>query len=246
MKKNNWLLLFLLSLSLLMLLACQPSSTGLAAVTPIPATISQNVAVTSAPVTAPAEYTPRPTFTIDPTRAALEATRLALPTPTPLAIRLPNAEVLAHMRATDEAMQPTPRAQPTPIEPERGDPPLIYFWELFDGYEPETGLILSDRIVSLDGQEIVMQGFMAPPLQLDLDWFMLTMAPMGACPFCSSADTVLPDTVLVYPVNEPTVYTWQGVRVRGVVEIGEASDPETGMVSLIRIYAEEIELGVTQ
>ncbi|MCA9980626.1 MAG: hypothetical protein KDD89_07335, partial [Anaerolineales bacterium] len=86
--------------------------------------------------------------------------------------------------------------------------------------------------------------FMAPPLALDLDWFMLSQAPMGACPFCSSVGEVLPDTVLVYPVRDSVVYTWEGVRVTGQLEVGEASDPETGMYSLIRLYADEVETGI--
>ena len=122
--------------------------------------------------------------------------------------------------------------------------PRLYFWELFDGYEPETGLILSDKAVSLDGRQVIMQGFMAPPLQLDLSWFQLTLTPVGACPFCSSADTVLPDMVTVYPVKNSTIYTWEGVQVTGRLEVGPASDPETGMYSLLRIYAEDVTIGV--
>jgi hypothetical protein len=116
---------------------------------------------------------------------------------------------------------------------------------MFDGYSPETGLLLSDKLVSLDGQRVTMQGFMAPPLQLDLSWFQLTLTPLGACPFCSSAETVLPDMVTVYPIKESTIYTWEGVQVTGRMEVGAASDPETGMYSLVRIYADEIIIGVS-
>jgi hypothetical protein len=38
------------------------------------------------------------------------------------------------------------------------------------------------------------------------------------------------------------VATQVPVRIRGRLEIGQAVDPETGMVSLVRIYADEIEL----
>lgn len=251
----KWFLFLKMTILLLLGTACQPE-TGLTAVTPIPADVSSGVVaqVTVAPVqvaeaededapSSNANATPIPTSTLNPTRLALEETRAALPTPTPFIIQMAEGESLAQALATDEAFKPTPRPNAT-IEPITEEAPLLYFWEMFDGYDPETGLILSDKLIALDGQEVTMQGFMAPPLALDLDWFMLSQAPMGACPFCASVGEVLPDTVLVYPIKGSVIYTWEGVRVRGQLEVGEASDPETGMYSLVRMYADEVETGI--
>lgn len=242
----KWLLITLLLLAT----ACQPDS-GLTAVTPIPAEISSGVVAQVTPVPVQIADTGNtstnieliPTSTLNPTRIALEQTRVALPTPTPFIINMAQGESLAQARATDEAFQPTPRPNAT-VEPITDEAPLLYFWEMFDGYDPQTGLILSDKLIALDGQRVTVQGFMAPPLALDLDWFMLSQAPMGACPFCSSVGEVLPDTILVYPIGDSVAYTWEGVRVRGQLEVGEASDPATGMYSLIRLYADEIETGI--
>ncbi len=212
---------------------------GIAAVTPLPMQSLEIAAVDTL-----ATATPAPTLAVlagTPTPAVAAVNIAPIATPTPLTIRLAEGEALAQMMALDEEMKPTPRAEFVAVEEEL---PRLYFWELFDGYEPETGLILSDKAVSLDGRQVIMQGFMAPPLQLDLSWFQLTLTPVGACPFCSSADTVLPDMVTVYPVKNSTIYTWEGVQVTGRLEVGPASDPETGMYSLLRIYAEDVTIGV--
>lgn len=260
---------------LLGLIACAPAGGGLSAVTPIPmesldiasveqlatattSAVSNNAAVpipTANAVTGalpsgvqlatptPADANSVQVTIANPNADRIDTSIVPIATPTPLSIRLPEGEVLDMMMAQDAAMKPTPRAEFVQIDEEV---PLLYFWELFEGYNPETGLILSDKLVSLDGRKVTMQGFMAPPLQLDLSWFQLTLAPMGACPFCASAETVLPDMVTVYPVNESVTYTWEGVRVTGLLEVGPASDPETGMYSLIRMYAEDVEVGVLQ
>jgi hypothetical protein len=217
--------------------------TGIVAVTPLPPLESLEIAAVDTLSTA----TPAPTLAaVAEAEAGLDAAVAAniapLATPTPLTIRLAEGAAVATMIAIDAEMQPTPRGEYVQVEEET---PRLYFWEMFDGYDPETGLILSDKLVSLDGQRVTMQGFMAPPLQLDLSWFQLTLTPLGACPFCSSAETVLPDMVTVYPIKESTIYTWQGVQVTGRMEVGPASDPETGMYSLVRIYADEVIIGVS-
>lgn len=234
--KKLWL--FVLGLA-----ACSGGQGNIAAVTPLPPMESLEIAAVDTLSTA----TPAPTLAAvaqaadGATPTAAISPVLPIATPTPLTIRLPEGEALALMMAQDAAMQPTPRAQFVEVAE---DPPLLYFWELFDGYDPETGLILSDKAVSLDGRRVMMQGFMAPPLQLDLSWFQLTLTPVGACPFCSSAQTVVPDMVTVYPTTDPVIYTWEGVRVTGILEVGAVSDPETGTYSLLRIYADEVEVGI--
>lgn len=221
------------------LAGCGGQAGGIAAVTPLPMQSLEIAAVDTL-----STATPAPTLAVlagTPTPAVAAVNIAPIATPTPLAIRLAEGEALAQMMALDAEMKPTPRVGLVEFE-ERI--PRLYFWELFDGYEPDTGLILSDKAISLDGRKVIMQGFMAPPLQLDLSWFQLTLTPLGACPFCSSAETVLPDMVTVYPVKNSTIYTWEGVQVMGQLEVGPASDPETGMYSLLRIYADEVTIGV--
>jgi hypothetical protein len=113
---SKWLqLIFITSLFLLGLSACQSGSGGITAVTPIPADISSGVVAQITPVpvsinpTRDPNLTPIPTSTINPTRQALEQTRAALPTPTPFIIQMAAGESLAASLAADQAFQPTPR-----------------------------------------------------------------------------------------------------------------------------------------
>ncbi|TDL83786.1 hypothetical protein [Meridianimarinicoccus aquatilis] len=94
----------------------------------------------------------------------------------------------------------------------------------------------SDLALSLEGQRITVDGFMAPPLKAEANFFVLTKRPMATCPFCeSSADW--PDDILA-------VYTKRTVKVipfnvkivtQGVLELGDMTDPETGFVSRVRL-----------
>ena len=48
------------------------------------------------------------------------------------------------------------------------------------------------------GQRITVDGFMAPPLRADSNFFVLTRRPMATCPFCSSAADWPTDIVAIY------------------------------------------------
>lgn len=220
-----------MAVELFLLTACSGRAAPITPVTPIPLESLEISAVGQLGDTVQAAT---------PDTAAVQIAPLA--TPTPLAIHLPEAELLEMLMAQDATLKLEPREGYIEIEEEV---PLLYFWELFDGYDPDTGLILSDKAISLDGRQVTMQGFMAPPLQVDLSWFQLTLTPVGACPFCTSAQTVVPDMVTVYPVKDSVLYSLEPVRVTGRFEVGAASDPETGMFSLARIYAQEVETGIS-
>lgn len=161
-----------------------------------------------------------------------------LATPTPLSVVLPQGEAAAIAAATDIAIQPTPRNRlvfeiyPVPIA----------FDEFYDGYHMRTGLLLSDKLVSLDGQQVVMEGYMAPPLKPELDYFVLTRIRLEFCPFCTSTADWPDDIALVYMQDESITVTTRPIRLEGRLEVGASVDAETGMVSLVRIYAEEIEV----
>ena len=86
------------------------------------------------------------------------------------------------------------------------------------------------------GRRIVVDGFMAPPLRAEADFFVLTKMPMSVCPFCETA-AEWPDDILA-------AYTKRTVRVipynrrlvaRGVLEHGEYLDPDTSFVSMVRL-----------
>ena len=95
---------------------------------------------------------------------------------------------------------------------------------------------MSDLALSLEGERATFEGFMAPPLKADYTFFVLTKRPMAVCPFCETS-TEWPDDILA-------VYTKRvidripfnvGINSRGVLEIGEYKDPETGFVSMVRL-----------
>jgi hypothetical protein len=81
-----------------------------------------------------------------------------------------------------------------------------------------------------------MQGFMAPPLKAEADFFVLTAIPMALCPFCSSDADWPADIVVVYLDKAQTFeQANRRIEVTGKLEIGSWTDPNTGFVSLLRI-----------
>lgn len=197
-----------------------PASGGIVAVTPLPVGTQ-----TPARTPSPAEL-----------QAAAPATTRAA-TPTPLDIQLPIGQAAAQIAATDVALRPTPRTLLTFAE----DPVPLQFDEFYDGFDIRAGLILSDKLVSLDGQRVTMQGYMAPPLKPELDFFVLTRIRLAYCPFCSTAADWPDDIAVVYLLDGTTLPTLKPLRLTGRLEVGAAVDPETGLVSLVRIYAETME-----
>lgn len=212
--------IFILGCLTAILAGCGPATmTEIVAVTPIPAANSAAISPTETPM---------------PIRA--EAATLAV-TPTPLSAQMPQGEAAAIAAATDVAMRPTPTHQLTFAE----SPVRITFDEFYDGYDMRKGLLLSDKLLSLDGQEVIMEGYMAPPLKPELDYFVLTRIRLEFCPFCSTAADWPNDIALVYMMDEPVMVTQEPIRLRGRIEVGPSIDQETGMVSLVRIYAESVE-----
>ena len=106
------------------------------------------------------------------------------------------------------------------------------------GKVSSLGIELSDKLKSLEGNPVVMEGFMAPPLKPTLNFFVLTRVPMSICPFCSSDADWPWDIVLVYLKEPVTALPFdRPIRVEGRLELGTKVDEETGFVSLVRIYA---------
>jgi hypothetical protein len=98
------------------------------------------------------------------------------------------------------------------------------------------GLKFTERVKSLAGQDVVMRGFMAPPLKAEAKFFVLTEIPMALCPFCSS-DADWPDNIVVIYLDEKQTFVQPNapIDVDGMLEFGSWTDPETGFVSLLRL-----------
>lgn len=111
----------------------------------------------------------------------------------------------------------------------------LTFDELY-GKISVLGLEFSDKVKQLDGRKVSMEGFMAPPLKAEADFFVLTEIPMALCPFCSS-DADWPDNIVVIYLGGKQTFLPGGTRidVEGRLEMGSWTDPNTGFLSRLRI-----------
>lgn len=109
--------------------------------------------------------------------------------------------------------------------------PALKFRDLY-----VRGTELTDMAKGLEGQEVEMIGYMAPPLKPEIDFFVLTKLPMSTCPFCES-EAQWPDDLVLALTKEPVsvVRYTDLIRVKGKFETGFKTDAETGFVSFIRL-----------
>ncbi|GAC1042851.1 hypothetical protein [Rhizobium sp. No.120] len=109
------------------------------------------------------------------------------------------------------------------------------FGELYKSFGP-LGLEFSDKVKQLNGKDVAINGFMAPPLKAEAAFFVLTEIPMSLCPFCSS-DADWPDNiVVVYLSSKQTFVQYNApIMAHGVLEFGSWTDPETGFISQLRL-----------
>ena len=116
----------------------------------------------------------------------------------------------------------------------------LEFDEMYAGWS-SGALIYSQKLESLEGREVTVTGYMAPPLTPTIRFFVLTEVPMAICPFCSS-DADWPDNIIVVKVqNSITALPYDvPISVTGTLEIGSEIDYETGFVSQLRIRAYDI------
>lgn len=94
----------------------------------------------------------------------------------------------------------------------------------------------SDLALSLEGESITVDGFMAPPLKAEAKFFVLTKKPMAVCPFCESA-TEWPDDILAIYTKRRVKVTPFNVKIQvvGMLELGSKTDDDTGFVSRVRL-----------
>ncbi|SKA18575.1 hypothetical protein [Consotaella salsifontis] len=114
-------------------------------------------------------------------------------------------------------------------------PSPLTFDELYGSFSA-LGLTFSDKVKALADQPVAMQGFMAPPLKAESNFFVLTEIPMALCPFCST-DADWPDNIVVVYLEKTQTFEQANalIEVRGRLEVGSWTDPETGFLSRLRI-----------
>jgi hypothetical protein len=98
------------------------------------------------------------------------------------------------------------------------------------------GIQYTEQAKGLIGHEVVMRGYMAPPLKPESRFFVLTRKPVAVCPFCSSDAEWPVDIVVIYlrSTLEPVDFT-RKIEVTGRLDIGSWTDPSTGFVSQVRL-----------
>lgn len=87
-----------------------------------------------------------------------------------------------------------------------------------------------------DGVRVAIEGFMAPPLKADSNFYVLTNIPMAVCPFCSSEADWPNDILAVYAQRVVDTIPFNvKIITRGTLELGTYTDPELGFVSRVRL-----------
>ena len=98
------------------------------------------------------------------------------------------------------------------------------------------GFEFADHVKSRSGKIVAMMGYMAPPLDVESNFFVLTREPLAICPFCQSDADWPVDILVVYLARAtPLVTAGSRVMVTGRLEVGSWIDPVTGFVSQIRL-----------
>ncbi|CDP52474.1 hypothetical protein [Paradevosia shaoguanensis] len=124
-------------------------------------------------------------------------------------------------------------ALPLLSTPSRAETPRIRMGMLYD-YDKD--MAFSDTANELAGSVVEIQGFMAPHLKVDSDFFILSNQPVDTCPFCESEDAWI-DTIIFVVMRERQEAINPGTLIwtRGTLDIGPAVDEATGFVSRVRL-----------
>jgi hypothetical protein len=105
---------------------------------------------------------------------------------------------------------------------------------MFELYDDDNGF--SPLARELSGKRVAMQGFMAPHLKVDSDFFILSNTPVETCPFCASEGDWI-DSIVFVRMRRKQEATDPGalINVEGILEIGPQTDAATGFVSKVRL-----------
>jgi hypothetical protein len=100
-------------------------------------------------------------------------------------------------------------------------------------------LEFSDRVRELVGKQVMIRGYMAPPLKATGQWFVLTKTPVALCPYCETDNDWPADIVVVYDVKGR--YSPEArLRIAGQLDLGSKTDEATGFVSQLRLLNAEV------
>lgn len=105
-----------------------------------------------------------------------------------------------------------------------------------DLYSNRDKTKFSEKAESLAGTEVEIWGYMAPPLKVDLDFFILSDVPADECPFCLAESDWI-ETIVFIRMQEPAAFqtATQMIWTKGVLDLGTDTDPGTGFVSRVRL-----------
>ncbi len=110
----------------------------------------------------------------------------------------------------------------------------LSFSELYK--ESILGLEFSAKVKSLEGHTVDVVGYMAPPLKVRGNFFVLSREPVSLCPYCNT-DADWPADILVVYLKKDEIFRQpnRSIVVTGRLEVGSYTDPDTGFVSLLRL-----------
>lgn len=118
------------------------------------------------------------------------------------------------------------------------DVPELKFTELYTnpGASP---LAFSEKTLAMAGKQVMLRGYMAPPLKATGEFFVLTKTPVSLCPFC--------DTDYDWPTDIAVVYNIKGkysseakLKIVGTLDLGSRTDETTGFVSQLRLMNADV------
>ncbi|SIT12868.1 hypothetical protein [Paracoccus saliphilus] len=122
-------------------------------------------------------------------------------------------------------------AAPTLTTRAFADEPQVRLRELYN-----KDMSFTEFATSNEGKRVAIEGFMAPPLKAESNFYVLTNRPMAVCPFCSSEAEWPNDILAVYAQRIVDVIPFNvKIVTRGTLELGTHTDPELGFVSRVRI-----------
>jgi hypothetical protein len=112
-------------------------------------------------------------------------------------------------------------------------PPRIRMFELYNEDKERSFSATARRLA---GKVVTVQGFMAPHLKVDSDFFVLSNQPVETCPFCASEDQWI-DTIIFVRMKKRQEAANPGdlILVEGRLEIGPQVDAATGFTSRVRL-----------
>ena len=115
--------------------------------------------------------------------------------------------------------------------PARAAAQRIRMFELYDEDDQ-----FSPLAQQLTGKRVSIQGFMAPHLKVDSDFFILSNTPVETCPFCASEGDWIDSIIFVrMRTKQEAIDPGTLILVEGTLEVGPARDEATGFVSKVRL-----------